>query len=92
MRAIPKDKSIGATIAVLNPSHFSPREASINVAKPRTDEESVWFIQPKEDRHVRFLGSSNVGFNCKRGWRGPGASQVRDRRDCWVQAFARQYV
>jgi hypothetical protein len=35
------------------------------------------------------LFPANVGFTCKRGWREPGDSQGRDRRDCRLQAFVR---
>jgi hypothetical protein len=31
----------------------------------------------------------NVGFTCKDVWRGPGASQVRDKRLCQVEAPVR---
>ncbi len=33
---------------------------------------------------------SNVGFTCKDVWRGPGASQVRDKRLCQVEAPVRK--
>jgi len=53
---------------------------------------SLKFTSISQTASVLFTqtsGSPNVGFTCQVVWRGPGASQVRDKRLCRVEAHVR---